>query len=122
MSDDLKNYSAPIFSAELDGHEHHPAADLALEWIRNVSVMDLTLWQETFTEGANQGDRLAEACANTLDRMLSGEPVSDRDLLGLAWVMSDCSERQSIVELSRTGESSRKRWRTWLSGRRGRQG
>jgi hypothetical protein len=39
----------------------------------------------TFSSLAIEGNRLAEVCYGTLRRMIDGQPVSDRYLLGLAW-------------------------------------
>lgn len=68
--------------------EYHPAAGDAIRWIRNQPVAQLIAWQESFCSCAIEGNRLAEICAETLRRVLAGEPVSDRYLLGLAWAMS----------------------------------
>ena len=67
--------------------EHHPAADMAVEKIRSLSGADLAMWQESFASCAIEGNRLAEICSETLRRLLVGEPVSDRYLLGLAWAI-----------------------------------
>ena len=67
--------------------EYHPAADYAMEYIRSIPLEDLLLMQESFSSCAIEGNRLAEVCAETLNRIMHSKPVSDRYLLGLAWVM-----------------------------------
>lgn len=67
--------------------EHHPAADDALKFLQSLGIVQLTVWQEAFSSCAIEGNRLAEICAETLNRILSGKPVSDRYLLGLAWTI-----------------------------------
>lgn len=67
--------------------EYHPAANSAAAWIRKRGVADLMLWQEAFSSCAIKGNRLAEICGETLRRFMSGEPVSDRYIIGLAWEM-----------------------------------
>ena len=67
--------------------EHHPAADLALKKINDMPYQELIMWQASFSSCAIEGNRLAEICSGTISRLIDGEPVSDRYLLGLAWVM-----------------------------------
>jgi hypothetical protein len=72
---------------QLDVNEPHPAALAAMAWLQKVPLPELFLWQEAFASSAIEGNRLAEICSTTLDRLLSGKPVSDRYLLGLAWTI-----------------------------------
>ena len=67
----------------------HPAAKSALAWIRTQSLPTLLQWQEAFASTALEGNFAAEVYCETLRRLLEGEPVSDRYLLGLAWMMRD---------------------------------
>lgn len=67
--------------------EFHPAALNALKFIKSLGIGELTMWQESFSSCAIEGNRLAEICSETLDRVMDGRPVSDRYLLGLAWTM-----------------------------------
>jgi len=67
--------------------EYHPAADLALDWIRSLPMADLYAWSGAIASTAIEGNRLAEVCSETLRRIMHGEPVSDRYVLGLAWAM-----------------------------------
>ena len=69
----------------------HPAARSALAWIRKQSVPTLIQWQEAFASTALAGNQMGEVCGETLRRLLEGEPVSDRYLLGLAWMMREDS-------------------------------
>jgi len=43
--------------------------------------------KEALASTALSGNRLAEICMGTIDRLAKGEPVSDRYLLGLAWTI-----------------------------------
>lgn len=72
---------------ELELSEPHPASIDALHWLRTVPLPELWKWQETFASEAIEGNRLAEVCGETLERLLDKRPVSDRYLLGLAWVI-----------------------------------
>jgi hypothetical protein len=72
--------------------EYHPAADSAMAYVRHWAISDptrLLMTQESFASTALSGNRLAEICHETLRRMMDGEPVSDRYLLGLAWTIRD---------------------------------
>jgi hypothetical protein len=72
---------------ELGLSEPHPSSLAAMRWMRTVPLSELLKWQETFASNAIEGNRLAEICGETLDRLLNNKPVSDRYLLGLAWVI-----------------------------------
>lgn len=74
--------------------EFHPAASHAMEWLREHPIPELMLWQESFASCAIEGNRAAELCGETLRRAMAGEPVSDRYLLGLCWVMRAEIERR----------------------------
>lgn len=69
--------------------EPHPAARSALNYIRKIPLTDLLLYQGAFATNAIEGNRLAEVCLGTLNRLLHFEPVSDRYLLGLAWTLME---------------------------------
>ena len=71
----------------LADNEPHPAAYRAKEWIAGLHPDDLFRWQESFASCSISGNRLAEGCSETLSRLMSGQPVSDRYVLGLAWTM-----------------------------------
>ena len=72
--------------------EPHPSAINALTWVKNQPIEQLMQWQSAYASCAISGNRLAEICGETLRRLLNGEPVSDRYLLGLAWSMRDNGE------------------------------
>lgn len=74
----------------LEPGEPHPAAHRAMAWVRGRhDIAKLAGLVEVFASAALSGDRMAEVCGETLHRLMAGEPVSDRYLLGLAWVMRD---------------------------------
>ena len=83
--------------------EPHPAATDALAFIGGLSRGSLAMWQESFSSCAIEGNRLAEVCSETLRRLRSGEPVSDRYLLGLAWCL-----REETRSAAFTGAPERK--------------
>ena len=72
---------------QLNPDEPHPAAYQAQAWIASQSTEDLHRWREAFASCAIEGNQLCAVCAETLNRLLASQPVSDRYLLGLAWVM-----------------------------------
>ena len=74
-------------NVDLQQNEPHPAAYLALEWVKAIPLNELMSWQESFSSCAIEGNRVGEICSETLRRLLNNEPVSDRYLLGLSWAM-----------------------------------
>jgi hypothetical protein len=76
--------------------EAHPAAESARAWllryVRRHEAEKLPMLLESFASSALSGNRLAELCAETLRRLLNGEPVSDRYLLALCWTIRDMEE------------------------------
>ena len=67
--------------------EYHPAADSALKRLNDMPYQELIMWQASFSSCAIEGNRLAEICSGTIQRILRKEPISDRYLLGLAWAI-----------------------------------
>lgn len=67
--------------------EPHPAAFRAKEYIASLELQNLMMYLGSFSSCALAGNRLAEICSETLDRLINGKPVSDRYLLGLAWTI-----------------------------------
>lgn len=78
--------------------EYHPAADYAKSFILSIPFNDLLRWAESFASVAMSGNRLAEVCSETLDRLMGAQPVSDRYLLGLAWIIRDGIEQSPILK------------------------
>jgi len=72
---------------ELKVGEPHPAYDYALSYIAKKGRKELYMLLESFSSCAIENNRLAEICAETLDRLLHARPVSDRYLMGLAWAI-----------------------------------
>ena len=74
-------------SGTLKDGEPHPAVESALNWLRSQDLKQLSIFQESFSSCAIEGNRLAEICSETLQRLMDRKPVSDRYLLGLVWTM-----------------------------------
>lgn len=77
---------------ELKPGEIHPAAAGALRFVQSFKVEELCMWKEAFASTAIEGNRLAEICGETLDRIMTGKPVSDRYILGLAWTIRESKD------------------------------
>jgi hypothetical protein len=75
--------------------EHHPSADEAMKWFRAWEANTLRYMQtrEAIASVALSGNRTAQICNGTLDRLERGEPVSDRYLLGLCWMLREMEEK-----------------------------
>lgn len=85
-------------NGELNPNEPHPAAHDALAWIRTIPLSDLMRHLESFSSCALEDNRLAEVCAETLQRLLENKPVSDRYLLGLAWTLRDMEVKSCVTK------------------------
>jgi len=73
----------------LEVGESHPCASGAIEYIKqNMSPMHV----ESIASSALSGNRTAEVCLGTYNRLLKNEPVSDRYVLGLAWLIMELHE------------------------------
>lgn len=64
--------------------EPHPSIAVAKRIIGGLSFEDAQMWLGAFASCAIEGNRMGEVCGETLRRILDGEPVSDRYLMGLA--------------------------------------
>ena len=78
----------------LDPTEPHPSAFDAKEYIASLGAEKLMRYRESYASCALADNRLAEICGETLHRMMHGQPVSDRYLLGLAWSLKSMEEKQ----------------------------
>lgn len=81
----------PMTRGELKLGEPHPAAFDAQKFIASLSHSEISIWLESFSSCAIEGNRLAEICSETLNRLMHSEPVSDRYILGLAFTIM-CSK------------------------------
>ena len=87
--------------AEIPAGEYHPAADSAMAWLKGYMVQhpaDYLMHKEALASTALSGNRLAEICCGTIDRLAKGEPVSDRYLLGLAWTIRELANHDEMQE------------------------
>lgn len=68
--------------------EPHPMAHNALAYVEEKMLDgNVFMLQESLASCAIEGNRTAEICGGTLNRILNGEPVSDRYVFGLAWFL-----------------------------------
>lgn len=75
--------------------EPHPAIFSAWRYYAALSMKNLSLLQEAFASCAIENNRLAEICTETLRRLLTGQPVSDRYFLGLVWTVREIIEGEA---------------------------
>lgn len=79
---------------ELKVGEPHPVAYDAKEYLAGLGVEKLMMYLEAYSSCALEGNRLGEICAETLDRLIHGKPVSDRYILGLAFSIRNMEEKK----------------------------
>jgi len=72
--------------------EHHPAALDALAYVNALDFQTLCVLRESFASCAIDGNRMAEICGGTLQRVMDGEGVGERYILGLAWYIRNMDE------------------------------
>lgn len=77
---------------ELDYGEPHPMAYEALQYIKSIGMFQMAAILEGMASCTISGNRAAEVCHETLRRIFAGEPVSDRYVLGLAWMVKSMTE------------------------------
>lgn len=76
----------------------HPATIAALQWILGLQYEKLITYLESFSSTAIERNELAQACAGTLNRLLfTKEPVSEMNVLGLAWTLRGMEDRGGDV-------------------------
>lgn len=69
---------------------YHPAADSAMSWFKHYvreHSEDYARMKMAIIMAADDGNRLAQICRATIERLAAGAPVSDRYLLGLVWFL-----------------------------------
>ena len=78
-----------IPSGTLSLGEPHPSAHGALKYVVSLGPVRQAELLGAFSSCALSGNRTAEILAETLRRVMTREPVSDRYVLGLAWYVRD---------------------------------
>jgi hypothetical protein len=76
--------------------EAHPASRSALHYIASLGIGKQMEYLEAFSSCAIEDNRLAEVCAETLRRVIHGEPVSDRYICALAWTCKEMGEELGV--------------------------
>lgn len=80
--------------ATLREGEYHPVAESALVWFqkwRTENLEEYMMMREAIASSAltGTGNRTAELLNSTLNRLDTGQPVSDRYLLALCWFVRE---------------------------------
>lgn len=104
MSDDQPE----DMTGTLEPGEVHPAAHGAMRFVKEFMRCNpkrFLMLLESFASTALSGNRLGDICCETARRIMSGEPVSDRYLLGLAWTLREIGGEH---EKPKTRKSKRK--------------
>ena len=67
--------------------EVHPAAQIAIDYMNGIDRLKFMRHKEAIASTALAGNKLANVAFETLRRYEAGEPLSDRYLMGLAWLL-----------------------------------
>lgn len=73
--------------------ENHPMVYVALKYIREHGG-DLFLLLESMSSCAIEGNKTAEICAETLNKLINEEPVGERYVMGLAWFIYQMNQEE----------------------------
>lgn len=72
--------------------EPHPMSFAVRDYISKWTHQELLTAREVMASCAIEGNRAAEICGETLNRLLQGLPVSDRYIMGLGWFLKTIEE------------------------------
>jgi hypothetical protein len=75
---------------EIRSDEFHPAARSAYRWLKGFMVTnpeEYSQYRLAIEIAAIDGNRQAQICWGTIQRLKDGRPISDRYLMGLAWTI-----------------------------------
>lgn len=74
---------------------YHPIADDAMRWFKqNALTEEYARSKMAILMAAEDGNRTAQICAATIERLAKGAPVSDRYLLGLCWFLMELQNKE----------------------------
>jgi hypothetical protein len=116
----------PEHDTTTTGPQHHPAAEHLIAFMHRQHPDHMSILQESLDECAAEGDPIAAAFGSTLRNMATEQPVCDRDLFALAWMIStmqsplpdeyyldgilddldDLNERPDLDELENLGDTT----------------
>ncbi len=98
---------APGDRSQLNIGEHHPASQIAAEYLRSIPGDEMGVIMEALSSCAIEGNRMAEVCSGTLRMFLRGELVGERYLMGLAIFISRSRRDFSPQSLSCWGDAEK---------------
>lgn len=91
--------------------EYHPAANSAMKYVMKYLIEDVKRvfrLKEAFASSAISGNKLGDICGETLNRIMTGQNVSDRYLLGLSWTIKQMEEVEEYIAMVEELEQLRK--------------
>lgn len=97
--------TTPTTRGTLKISEPHPAAYYAKDWIEGYILgdfKDYCMTKESLASCAIENNRTAEIVLETLQRLEKKENVSDRYLLGAAWLLRDIRDEREAMKQSAT--------------------
>lgn len=88
---------------EIRSDEFHPAARSAYRWLKGFMVTNPEDYSRTklaLEIAAEDGNRQAQICMGTINRLKFGQPVSDRYLMGLAWTVLHIHNHEAMEAIA----------------------
>jgi hypothetical protein len=80
--------------ATLEPNEYHPIANSAMAWYNTwkMDTVKYMMTKESLASTALAGNRAADLCLSTMNRIEVGQSVSDRYLLALCWMLREMED------------------------------
>ena len=74
----------------------HPSTEDALQWLSHkcegFAMESLGKYLHAFSTCSIEGNELGERCAETINKLISKESVSELEVLGLCWAIRNIEE------------------------------
>jgi len=89
--------------SEIKEGEFHPAARSAYRWLKGFMIsnpQDYLQYKEALASAALSGNRQAEICMGTIERLRLSQPVSDRYLMGLCWTILHLHNHEAMEAIA----------------------
>lgn len=93
----------PADPTTIAADEFHPAARQAYRWLKGFMITnseDYLQYKFALQAAAADGNRQAQICMGTIDRLSKAQPVSDRYLLGLCWTIMAMYNHTMIEDMA----------------------
>ena len=93
----------------LNSDEPHPAYITALNFLNSIPIGEFPKIKEFMEKNSKDGVKIGEVCVWAIDRFMTGKPLTDRHILGLAWtIIAMIHEELRRIKGTNKNESNKK--------------